>query len=198
MSAVISARSTRRTEGVDAVRALQRVLYRCAKRQPERRFHDLFDKVARSDVLSRAWVEVRTSRGAPASTASRSVMSRRLGSLRFSMISPHSCGHGPIVRRPLRRVHVPKPGRPGQTRPLGIPTQVVHGEDRFEPVTSGGFEQQTDLVGVQRADLGADRSLGSTSVATLRVTMPHRRPAPARVAGQSGRTSPSRALNPVF
>ena len=24
--------------------------------------------------------------------------------------------------RPLRRVRIPKPGRPGQTRPLGIPT----------------------------------------------------------------------------
>jgi len=24
--------------------------------------------------------------------------------------------------RPLRRVHIPKPGKPGQTRPLGIPT----------------------------------------------------------------------------
>ena len=65
MSAVATARSTRRTEGVDAVRALQRVLYRCAKQQPERRFHALFDKVARSDVLSRAWVEVRSNRGAP-------------------------------------------------------------------------------------------------------------------------------------
>ena len=24
--------------------------------------------------------------------------------------------------QPLRRVHIPKPGKPGQTRPLGIPT----------------------------------------------------------------------------
>ena len=24
--------------------------------------------------------------------------------------------------KPLRRVHIPKPGRPGETRPLGIPT----------------------------------------------------------------------------
>ena len=24
--------------------------------------------------------------------------------------------------KPLRRVHIPKPGKPGQTRPLGIPT----------------------------------------------------------------------------
>jgi retron-type reverse transcriptase len=24
--------------------------------------------------------------------------------------------------KPLRRVHIPKPGQPGKTRPLGIPT----------------------------------------------------------------------------
>ena len=27
--------------------------------------------------------------------------------------------------QPLRRVHIPKPGRPGQTRPLGIPTSLT-------------------------------------------------------------------------
>ena len=65
MSAVNTARSTSRTEGVDKVRALQRVLYRCAKQDPTRRFHALYDKVARSDVLRRAWAEVRKNRGAP-------------------------------------------------------------------------------------------------------------------------------------
>jgi hypothetical protein len=44
---------------------LQRVLYRSAKQQPHRRFHALFDKVARSDILFRAWDEVRANRGAP-------------------------------------------------------------------------------------------------------------------------------------
>jgi RNA-directed DNA polymerase len=44
---------------------LQRVLYRSAKQQPDRRFHALVDKVARSDVLCRAWDEVRANRGAP-------------------------------------------------------------------------------------------------------------------------------------
>ena len=58
MSAVNTARSTRHAEGVDKVRALQRVLYRCAKQDPRRRFHALYDKVARSDVLRRAWAEV--------------------------------------------------------------------------------------------------------------------------------------------
>ena len=65
MSAELSARSVSHAEGVDPVRALQRVLYRSAKQNPTRRFHALYDKVARSDVLWRAWVEVAKNQGAP-------------------------------------------------------------------------------------------------------------------------------------
>jgi RNA-directed DNA polymerase len=52
------ARSTAKADGLDPSRALQRVLYRSAKQQPQRRFHALFDKVARGDILERAWEEV--------------------------------------------------------------------------------------------------------------------------------------------
>jgi hypothetical protein len=45
MSAGSSASSIRRAVGPDHVRALQRVLYRSAKQNPERRFHALFDKL---------------------------------------------------------------------------------------------------------------------------------------------------------
>jgi RNA-directed DNA polymerase len=38
---------------------LQRALYRAAKADPGRRFHALFDKVCREDVLWRGWVAVR-------------------------------------------------------------------------------------------------------------------------------------------
>src|SRR5437763_9861477 len=48
----------------DKVRALQRTLYRAAKADPKRRFHALYDKVYRRDVLERAWALVRANRGA--------------------------------------------------------------------------------------------------------------------------------------
>ena len=48
----------------DKVRELQRTLYRAAKADPQRRFHALYDKVHRRDVLERAWELVRANRGA--------------------------------------------------------------------------------------------------------------------------------------
>ena len=40
---------------MDKVRELQRNLYIAAKRNRERRFHALYDRIWRSDVLSEAW-----------------------------------------------------------------------------------------------------------------------------------------------
>jgi len=51
---------------LDTVRELQLKLYWAAKRSPSRRFHALFDKVCRQDVLWRAWVQVAANGGAPA------------------------------------------------------------------------------------------------------------------------------------
>jgi RNA-directed DNA polymerase len=65
----VRARATARADGLDTVRALQRALSRSAKQQPHRRFHALFGKVARGDILERAWDEVRANRGRPVLTA---------------------------------------------------------------------------------------------------------------------------------
>ncbi len=47
----------------DKVRELQVKLYLAAKRSPERRFHALWDRIHRRDVLQRAWGQVRENRG---------------------------------------------------------------------------------------------------------------------------------------
>jgi RNA-directed DNA polymerase len=123
MSAV-SARSVSRAKGVDRVRALQRVLYRCAKQDRDRRFHALYDKVARSDVLWRAWGEVRANRGAAGvdGVSIDDVVRSGVGDFLDELAGQLRAGT--YRPRPLRRVHIPKPGRPNQFRPLGIPTVV--------------------------------------------------------------------------
>jgi RNA-directed DNA polymerase len=45
------------------VRELQVKLYLAAKRSPGRRFHALWDRIHRRDVLERAWQQVRANRG---------------------------------------------------------------------------------------------------------------------------------------
>ncbi len=125
MSAAVSARTVRRAEGLDPVRALQRVLYRSAKQDPERRFHALFDKVARSDVMWRAWVDVATNQGAPGidGVSIAAVEAGGVESVRAFLDGlAERLRTGSYRPQPLRRVHIPKPGQPGQTRPLGIPT----------------------------------------------------------------------------
>ena len=116
-----SARSVSRAKGVDRVRALQRVLYRCAKQDRDRRFHALCDKVARSDVLWRAWGEVRANRGAAGVDGVTIDDVVRSGVGEFLDELAARLRAGSYRPRPLRRVHIPKPGRPGQLRPLGIP-----------------------------------------------------------------------------
>jgi group II intron reverse transcriptase/maturase len=124
MSAEFSARTVSETEQVDKVRALQRVLYRSAKQDPARRFHALYDKVARSDILWRAWVEVASNQGAPGvdGVTVTSIADGGVEGVRAFLDGLAQRLRDKSYRpRPLRRVHIPKPGKPGQTRPLGIP-----------------------------------------------------------------------------
>ena len=55
---------TDKSPEVDKVRELQRKLWVCAKQSKTRRFHALYDRIYRSDVLWKAWVRVRSNGGA--------------------------------------------------------------------------------------------------------------------------------------
>ena len=125
MSAEVSARTVRQAEGLDPVRALQRVLYRSAKQDRARRFHALFDKIVRSDVMWRAWVGVAINGGAAGvdGVTITQIESEGVASIRaFLDELGAALRSGKYRASPLRRVHIPKAGKPGETRPLGIPT----------------------------------------------------------------------------
>ena len=49
----------------DAIWTLQRKLYVKAKQQPAYRFHALYDKLYRADILSHAWRLVKANKGSP-------------------------------------------------------------------------------------------------------------------------------------
>src|ERR687898_1964370 len=116
MSADRSARSVSRAQGVDRVRALQRVLYRCAKQERDRRFHALLDKVARSDVLLGAWGEVRANRGAAGvdGVTIDDVEASGVGDFLDQLAEALRAGR--YRPRPLRRVGIPETGKPGEVQ----------------------------------------------------------------------------------
>jgi group II intron reverse transcriptase/maturase len=98
------------------------VLYLSAKQNPSRRFHALYDKVARSDVLSRAWDDVRVNQGAPGVDGVTIEHVEASGVTAFLNELAEDLQAGTYRPARLRRVNIPKPGQPGKFRPLSIPT----------------------------------------------------------------------------
>jgi RNA-directed DNA polymerase len=105
--------------GVNKTRALQHTLYWAAKRSPKRRFHALFDRVYRRDVLRRAWWEVYDNRGAAGVDAVTLADIEAAGVEGFLDEVAASLRDRTYRPGPVRRVWIPKPGKP-EKRPLGI------------------------------------------------------------------------------
>lgn len=108
-------------EELDAVRALQRALYRAAKADPGRRFHALYDKVHRRDIVERAWAQVRRNAGAPGIDQTTIADIEAYGTDRLVDELVTELRDGTFTPSPARRVYIPKPGR-DERRPLSIPT----------------------------------------------------------------------------
>ena len=104
----------------DKVAELQHKLYRAAKASPDRRFHALYDKVHRRDVLWRAWVNVARNGGAAGVDGVTIAMVEEDGVTAFLDDLAAELAGGLWRPAPVRRVEIPKPD--GRTRPLGIPT----------------------------------------------------------------------------
>jgi group II intron reverse transcriptase/maturase len=105
---------------IDNVRKLQRRLYIAAKCNQERRFHALYDRIWRSDVLLEAWKRVRSNKGAAGIDGVTLAMIEQQGVEAFLLELQATLREGRYRPQPVRRRYIPKPD--GKQRPLGIPT----------------------------------------------------------------------------
>ena len=101
------------------VRELQRKLWAAAKQSPERRFHALYDRVHRGDVLWEAWERVRENRGAAGVDRVTLVDVEEYGVDRMLGELQRDLQNRTYRPAPVRRRLIPKPGG---WRGLGIPT----------------------------------------------------------------------------
>ncbi len=103
------------------VRRLQRGLWTAAKQSSERRFHALYDRIHRRDVLWEAWERVRCNRGAAGvDRVTLKYVQEEYGVRRMIAELQADLRAGTYRPAPARRVDIPKPD--GSKRPLGIPT----------------------------------------------------------------------------
>ena len=133
-----------RTTKQDQVRELQRTLYRAVKADPGRRFHALYDKVHRRDVLERAWELVRANKGAAGIDQQTIADIEQYGVSRLLDELAADLKDGRWRPLPARRVFIPKPSKSEELRPLSIPTvrdRVVQAATKIvvEPIFEADF-----------------------------------------------------------
>ena len=139
----MTAQKAQRTE-VQKVRVLQRKLYRAAKAAPQRKFGVLYDKVYRRDVLDEAWRRVRRNGGSAGVDRQTVAEVEEYGAERLLEELEVELREKRYRPLPVRRVWIPKPGKPGQQRGLGIPAvrdRIVQAAVKLviEPILEADF-----------------------------------------------------------
>src|SRR5450432_1549709 len=101
---------------------LQEALHAKAKESPNYRFYALYDKVYRADVLWHAYRICQFNDGSPGVDGQTFEDIEQYGRMKWLGELMEELRTKRYRPAPVRRVYIPKPGKPGQTRPLGIPT----------------------------------------------------------------------------
>lgn len=137
----MNAQKANNTKG--KVRQLQRKLYLTAKGNSKRRFHALYDKVYREDILKEAWQRVKIKGGAGGIDQVSIDTIENYGVQKFLREVQETLQKGEYQPLPVRRVYIDKGG--GKKRPLGIPVikdRVVQMATKIviEPVFEADFK----------------------------------------------------------
>jgi len=150
-------------ETPEKLRKLQRTLYVKAKEKPDHRFHFLYDKVWREDILAHAYALSRANGGAPGVDGQSFADIEAYGAEKWLGELREEVREGRYKPQPVRRVNIPKPGGVGQ-RPLGIPTirdRVVQTAAKLvlEPIFEADFDDAAHGYRPERSALGAVREV---------------------------------------
>jgi len=146
----------------ESIRRLQRKLYVKAKAEPACRFHQLYDKVYREDILTHAYRLAKSQNGASGvdGVSFADIVAQGevdwLAALRKEL---HDKTYRPDA---VRRVTIPKPG--GGERPLGIPTirdRVVQTAAKLilEPIFEADYVDEAYGYRPRRSALDAVRQV---------------------------------------
>ena len=103
-----------------SVQKLQTALHAKAKESPKLRFHALYDKVYRKDILAYAYERCHANGGAAGMDNQTFENIEAYGRERWLDELTQELKSQTYQPQPVRRVYIPKPD--GKQRPLGIPT----------------------------------------------------------------------------
>ena len=151
-------------------------------RDPKRRFHALYDKLTRRDVMWRAWVDVAINQGAPGidgvriadiedggTEGVRAFLDDLAAEIKAETYRP----------RPLRRVNIPKPG------------QRVRPDRSRSPVFGTGWRWQRQSPSWSRSSRQTSCLVPSGSDPSDRHIRPWRLCAPPSTRERPGRSTPT-------